>query len=880
MVPNSAETQALLVKPNSPHTPPQYLLNLFRWFCKPEYYSDIEGDLLELFAKRTRTHSLRKAKWRMLFDVLLLFRPGIVRPLLSYNHLFIHPAMFKHNLLITYRGFLRHKSTFLINLIGLSTGLACVLLIYLWVQDELSVDSFHNKYDELYQVLCNQDLPEGIQTWDNTPSLLATALEKELPEVKGAVSVILRGGILSVGEQYVPITRWFTSENFFDIMNYQLIHGDSERVLKNPYHIALSQSLALKLFQSPQEAIGKTIQFDNDQFEEPFLISAVFVDPPANATDQFDAVINNALLIDNDPDTQNWSDGYARTFLVLADNTDIKLFNHKIANYLHAKSIWWDSSELFVQKYSESYLFSQYKEGKLIGGRITYVRLFSLIGVIILIIACINCMNLSTAQASRKTKEIGIKKAIGVHRKSLISQFIWESLLLVLICSIFSLVLVKFLLPQFNEITGKTLQLSFSLYTLLTTLGICLGTGLIAGSYPAFYLSGFNPVAMLKGKLPSSNGELWLRKGLVVFQFSLTVIFIVGILVISKQLEYAQTKNLGYNRDNILTFYMGETNVNPDVFISKVKDISGVVHAATFVSSITNSMSGQKGYNWRGNTSDEDFLFQAPMIGYDAIETLGMEIVAGRSFSREHLDDRSCIILNQTALEMMQLENPIGKIIDKDVGQGREKRKIIGVVKDFHYGSIHEQVKPLILRLRSGGFGVLVKLQAGIEQATIEQLERLYREFFPKYTFDFSFMEDEYQALYEAETRVAVLSKYASSLAIIISCLGLFGLATFTAERRQKEMGIRKVLGASVSQLVQLLSADFMKMVLISILIGLPIGYLITQRWLESFAYRIELQWWYFAGAAGITLLIAWLTVSIQTLKAATVNPVESLKDE
>jgi len=860
--------------------PPQFLLNLFRWFCKPEYHDDIEGDLLELFAKRTREHSLRQAKWRMLFDVLLLFRPGIVRPLFSHKHLFIHPAMFKHNLLITYRSFLRHKSTFLINLIGLSTGLACVLLIYLWVQDELSVDKFHNKNDTLYQVLCNQHLPEGIQTWENTPSLLAKAMEAEMPEVKASVSVILRGGLLSVGDTYVPVTRWFTSESFFEVMNYKLIQGDSEQVLQNPYNIALSQSLATKLFQSPQDAVGNTIQFDNDEFEEPFLVSAVFEDPPANATDQFDAVINNTLLIGNDPDTQNWSDGYARTFLVLANNTNIKQFDHKIATYLHAKSIWWNSSELFVQKYSEKYLNGRYEEGKLIGGRIAYVRLFSLIGVIILMIACINCMNLSTAQASRKMKEIGIKKAIGVQRKALISQFIWESLLLVLICAVFSLLLVKLLLPQFNELTGKTLQLRLNLYTSLTILGIFLGTGLVAGSYPAFYLSGFNPVAMLKGKLPFSAGELWIRKGLVIFQFALSVIFIVGVLVINKQLEYTQTKNLGYNRNNILTFYMGENNVDPDVFTSKVKDISGVLNAATFVSSITNSISNQKGYNWKGDASDEDYLFQAPMIGYDAIETLGMEIVAGRSFSREQLDDRSCIILNQTALEMMQIENPIGKIIDKDVGQGREKRKIIGVVKDFHYGSIHEQVKPLILRFRQGGFGVLVKLQAGTEQATIAQLESLYSEFFPKYTFEYSFLDKDYQQLYIAEQRVASLSSYASGLAIIISCLGLFGLAAFTAERRQKEMGIRKVLGASVYQLVQLLSADFTKMVLIAILIGLPIGYLITQSWLESFAYKIELQWWYFILAAGVTLLIAWLTVSIQTFKVARVNPVESLKDE
>lgn len=791
--------------------------------------------------------------------------------------------MFRHHLLIIYRSFLRNKSSFFINLVGLSTGLACVLLIFLWVNDEVGVDKFHEKDSQLYQVMNHYQFPDGIQTRWNTPSLLASEIEQEIPEIESAVTTISRElrpeGVLSNGENINRINALFATDNYFEVFSYELIQGDSKKALVNKNQLVISKELAVKLFGSTEDVIGKSLEWENLYFDGSFQISGVF-DLPANSTVQFDVVAHMDKLVGDDEDVAVWSDGYAKTYLVLNEGTNIDHFNDKIADYLKSKHATWEPAQLFVRQYSSKYLHGQYENGVLVGGRIAYVKLFTIIALFILLIACINFMNLSTAQASKKMKEIGVKKTIGASRKALVTQFLSESILMVILSMIAAVGLVVMLLPQFNATTGKLLRLNMDGNLLLTVAAIVLVTGFVAGSYPAFYLSGFKPLAVLKGKRDSSIGELWIRKGLVVFQFALSVIFIVGVLVINQQMEYTQSKNLGYDREHILCFQRPNYD-DPQAFLSEIKNISGVVNAGNMNMSFLSGDDAQSGYSWRGRESDEEFLFKAPQIGYDIIETLGMEIVMGRSFSREHNDDVDKIILNETALKMMQLENPIGKLIDKNVGDGnKENRQIIGVVKDFNYGSIHHKVDPLVLRFRSFGLDNMVKMKAGSERGTVKQIEQLFKNFHPAYDFEFTFLDADYQQLYEAESKVAVLSKYFSGLAIIISCLGLFALAAFTAERRTKEIGIRKVLGSSVWGIVNLLSRDFTKMVVTASLIALPISYLIAKNWLEAFAYKIDLQWWFFTLAALITLLIAWLTVAFQTFKAARVNPVECLNDE
>ncbi len=794
--------------------------------------------------------------------------------------------MIRHILILTFRKFNRHRTSFLINLTGLSTGLTCVLLIFLWLSDELSVDKFHEKDDQLYEILQHFEFPDRIQTRSGVPALLGEELVTEMPEVEEAARMSIPGilypGVLNAGDQNVVTGGEFASSNFFQVFSYELLAGDRKEVLSHPNNIVLSKELAIQLFQSPTEAMGKTVTWSNNWFDQSQLtVSGVFDNPSTNPEHQFNALVSIERMIDGDRDNiAVWSDGYTRTYLVLREDTDIAAFDTKVAHYLLGKHSTWDIVTLSIRKFSDGYLYNQYEAGELIGGRIEYVRLFSFIGLVILLIACINFMNLSTAEASRKTKEIGVKKTIGGRRIDLVYQFLTESMLLVALSFLLALVWSSLLLPQFNLITGKELQLYCSPNLLLYGSIILVVTGLLAGSYPAFYLSSFAPLSILRGRLRTSHGEVKVRKGLVVFQFMLTTLFIIGVLVINRQMAYTQSKHLGYERDQILQFQRPIFANNTETLLSEVKSISGVEAASNMARTITSGGDDQMGYSWRGKATDEDFIFKAPQINYDVIETLGMEMVAGRSFSRELKDDGSKIILNETALKHMQLEDPIGKVIEKDVGNGREKREIIGVVKDFHYGSIHEEVKPLIFRMRPFGSNIMVRIRAGSERAVIAQLENLFQELYPAYPFVYSFLDEDYERLYEAENKVAILSRYFSALAIIISCLGLFGLAMFTAERRRKEIGIRKVLGASVLGIVRLLTQDFTKTVLLGIVLSLPIAYWAVGRWLDNFAYNIGLDWRYFVLPGLLVLIMSWLTVGLQTINAARVNPVNSLKDE
>lgn len=793
--------------------------------------------------------------------------------------------MFRHNLILTFRSFQRNKASFLINLIGLSTGLACVLLIFLWVNDELSVDKFHEKDSQLYQVLINAELPNGVQTREGTPGLLAKVLVDEMPEVEAATKYHDRfmqpNGILVDGENKVDIKGIFAGKNYFGLFSYTLLEGNAQTVLKDKNNIVLSEAIATKLFKSPSEAIGKTIEWKNEYFEETFQVAGVYENPPKNATDQFDAVIQYQWLIDLDHYANDWTGGYAATCILLKEGTDLTSFNKKMTELYYTKRGGFNKPrELFVRKASDKYLYGNFEDGINVGGRIAYVKLFILIAIFILLIACINFMNLSTAQASKKMKQIGVKKSIGATRGDLIMQLLGESILMTGLASVLALAFVNVLLLPFNELTGKFLELNFDGTIMLSMIGISLLTGLLAGSYPAFYLSSFQPVTILKGKWNAFLGEQWIRKGLVMFQFALSLIFIVGVLVIHQQMDYIQTKNLGYDRENVLSFQRISNDGDPQVFLNELRNIPGVINAGNMASTITNRFDNQSGYSWRGEAADKKILFEAPRIGYEVIETLGIELLEGRSFSKELKDNHFKVVINESAAKMMQLDNPVGTFLEKGSGEWKRNQEIIGVVKDFQYGSIHKAIEPLIFRFRGNERDIITRIKAGEERTTIPKIEALYKKFHPEYAFKYSFLDSDYQRLYESESQVATLSKLFSGLAILISCLGLFGLAMFTAERRKKEIGIRKVLGASVFGIVQMLTKDFTKTVLIAVLIAMPLSFLVADYWLTNFAYRIELNWLYFIVPGILVLLIAWLTVGLQTVETARMNPVNCLKEE
>ncbi len=804
--------------------------------------------------------------------------------------------MFRHNLLITYRNFLKHKSSFLINLVGLSTGLACTLLIYLWVSDELQMDHFHEQDRQLYQVMINMNFPDDVKTIDRSPLPLAKSLVADLPEVESATSTNdffsyrSRDGLLTNNDREVQVRGLHASEDFFEVFSFPLLQGNKKEVLANKDGIVLSEELAMRLFGRTEGILGQSLEWAHPSFKGIYQVAGIFKTPDRHSTMTFDFLLPMQVMIDHTPfnNVDTWLGNYASTYLILKKGTNIEDFNAKISDYLQKKDGILEAFTMFVQRYSDRYLHGKYENGQLVGGRITYVRLFSVLALLILIIACVNFMNLSTARASMKMKEIGVKKTIGANRGALVVQFLGESLLITAISAQVALLLVSYALPQFNLLTGKELQLEANLHQVFGIGLIIFVTGLFAGSYPAFYLSGFRPLTILKGKLNTETGSLWVRKGLVVGQFAISIMFIVGLLVVHEQIRYSQTKNMGYDRDNVLCFQWdgelynrwnglgeeGKTNEQFESFLQRMKDLPGVVAAANMYGNIFDDVYGQGGITWKGEENAQSF--KSPVVGYDFMKTLEINLKQGRSFSPKFGNEEMSIVINESAARRMGMTDPVGEVINF----GDERKQIVGVVEDFHHGSLYNGIEPMLFRFDPTGRNLLVKIKAGTEKTTIRQIEALRSSFLLKLSFDFSFLDEEYQQQYEAESRVASLSNYMAALAIIISCLGLLGLAAFTAERRAKEIGIRKILGSSIWGIIGLLSRDFTRMVVLAIVLALPLSYWVARRWLDTFAHRIELQWWYFAVAAVVTLMIAWMTVALQTYQAARVSPVKFLQDE
>ena len=855
-------------------TPPRWPLRLLRWFCREDYLEEIEGDLVEIFEKQY-DHSPFKAHWKFTLAVIRYFRPGFIRSF--KNNALNTLAMLRHNFLLTYRGFLRNKTTLLVHLGSLAPGLACALLIYLWVSDELAVDKFHKNRDRLYQVIERISTPHDAGVSVSTAGLLGEALKEEVPGVTHTVTTRLRdeAKTLSAGDRHVKSNVLYASEEFFRVFSFELVYGNEDLVLTDKNSMVISEELAIKLFNTTENVIGKIVEF---QREKEFQVSGIFKGTPSHSSLQFDFVLSFDEYKEIDPNVLNWNYNTSSTYLLVQKGMKKERLDVKLADFYENKRST-PHGTLSTRLFSETYLYGRYENGEQAGGRIEYVQLFSLIAIFILLIACINFMNLSTAKATRRMKEIGVKKVVGAGRQALIYQHLGESLLITLASLLVALIVVKLCLPQFNEVTGKDLVLDFDVKLVFFILGICLLTGIVAGSYPAMYLSRLHPVLVLKGTPPNSPWELWTRKGMVIFQFTLSVILIVAVVVVYQQIEFVQGKNLGYNRDNILYFDIeGKVREHLETFLAEVNELPGIVSAAGIGQNIVEAGTNMFTIDhWEGK-NDETMVpaFEMRPVTYGMIETLGIEMAAGRTFSKNFSTEDSKVIFNAAAIDAMGLEDPIGKIINI---RGT-RLEIIGVTKNFHFASLHEEVQPLFFVLRlSWTHKVMARIEAGREQEAIEGLQVFYRQYNPGFPLDYQFLNQDYRALYAAEQRVAVLSRYFAGLAILISCLGLFGLAAFTAERRTKEMGIRKVLGLSEFGIIRLLSQDFTGMVLMALLFALPISYLAARHWLDGFAYSIDLAWWYFFGAGLVALLIAWFTVSLQTLKVARISPAQCLND-
>ncbi len=787
--------------------------------------------------------------------------------------------MFKHYFLLGLRNIRKNKKSFFINLIGLSTGLACALLIYLWVLDELNFDKFNKNDSQIFLVMQNIQMTGETSTLKVTPGPLAEALAEEMPEVEYAVSVFeihLQGKPnLSVDDKKIKADCIFTGNDFFNIFSYGLIEGDPDQLFRDKNSIVISEDVALKLFDSKTNVTGKTLKY---QHEEQKVITGVFNAVPSNSSMQFDFVLPDKILREKYPSVESWGNNQPSTYVLLRKGADITQFNDKIAGLIERKCGQTNRS-LFLKPYSDNYLYGTYKNGIQVGGRIEYIRLFSIIAAFILVIACINFMNLSTARASGRGKEIMVKKALGAERKSLIFQYLAESFLTVFLSVIVAIILVGLFIPHFNEITGKHIAFKVSALHIIILLVITLITGLIAGSYPALLLSSLKPVAVLKGKFHGLKGELWIRKGLVIFQFILSAILIVFVLVVFKQIEYIRDKELGFDKENILYFDVeGKVADNPDTFLSEIKNIPGITDATSTAFNILGKHNITGNVNWEAKNQGDKVDFHMQMVNYDYIETLGIELKEGRSFSGDFGSEVSKVICNETAVSIMGLKDPIGKVINLS----GEDKEIIGVTRDFHYESLYNRINPLLFVLASPSrnLKIMAKLRYGAEKETINRLEDFYEQYNPGYVFEYRYLDEDYQTQYNSERRLGVLSRYFAGLAVLISCLGLFGMAAFSTEKRTREIGIRKVFGSSAFRIVFLFTLDFTILVLVSLLFAIPISYLISKNWLNDFVYSIQLEWWYFVVSGLIALILAWITVGTLAIRISNIDPAQCLKEE
>ncbi len=792
--------------------------------------------------------------------------------------------MFTNYLKITWRNLLKDRQFTLLNLAGLSIGLACTLLIYLWVNDELKVDRFHQNGQRLFRVMINDKVGDQLVTRGTTAGTLGESLRKDMPAVTYAVTTTppewFQQFHFSYKTNIVGAAGNFASSDFFNVFSYKLLQGNKDEVLADKNAVVISRHLARQLFNTEHNAVGKTLEWKWLSFTKQAVITGVFEDMPSNSTQRYDFVLPFDVWKDMVPATvqQNSAMGPFLTYVVLREGADVQQFNRQLPGLV--KSKFRDTTSLmFTQPYADNYLYGKYENGVPAGGRIAYVKLFALIAFFILLIACINFMNLSTAKAAGRIKEVGVKKALGAGRYALVLQFLGESLLMSFISLLLASLVVALLLPGFSDFTGKRLAAGIDAGLIAAVLGTTVFAGLLAGSYPALYLSRFRPALTLKGKLPNAGGALWARKGLVVFQFAVSVTFIIAVVVVYRQLRFVQTRQLGYNKDNVIYFEMeGRVMEKTAAFLAALKEVPGIVNASTTMDKIVlPTFVPFSGVRWEGKNQDNKIRFYQMPVNYDFIETLDIRMTAGRSFSRAFPTDTGGVILNEAAVKIMGLSDPVGKIIS----MGTWQRRILGVAKNFHFNSLHEEIRPFIFRLSPPEtMLVMARIQKGREAAALQQLGKFYNRFNPGYAFNYRFLDNAYQALYASEKLVAALSGYFAGLAVIISCLGLFGLAAFTAERRKKEIGIRKVLGATIGNVVMMLSGDFLKLVLMATFIAFPLAWWGAHTWLQGFAYHIKVGADIFLIAGVSMMVITLLIISFQAVRAALANPVRSLRAE
>jgi putative ABC transport system permease protein len=783
---------------------------------------------------------------------------------------------------LIFRHILRYKEYSLLNVIGLAFGMASAMLIIIWTNHELNTNKFHKNGKNIYVLYKQMKFNDVNLVGISTTSPLGPATVEEIPEVKAAVRIPWSDRVLfRVGEKSLFENGIFADSIFFQVFSFDLIYGDPKTVLNSVNSVVISEKLAKKYF-GKENPIGKTIKIRYYTSEDLYMVTGVFKDVTSISSFRFEFVLPFSVCLRFYGDNYNWGNNNLMTFILTQPGVSQKDLNKKITDVLYKHSPWQKSfdTHIFTQSFEDLYLYSDYGESTTNPtGLILYIKIFLIVAVFILFLASMNYTNMATALAIKRAREVGVKKAFGSSRSKLLGQFLLESFSLTFAGFLLSIILVKMSMPFLNLFVGKEILFDFTNYKMLAWLVVVpIVTGVMSGAFPAIYLSSLNPVKALRKINPPKKGQVQLRHILVVVQFVITIAFIIASFVVLKQLKYMQHKNLGLNKENIIYFNQSpQIRMHRQTFkdeLLRQEGVAGVTYTNMSPFNINNDTSDP---TWRGKEPNENYTVSNMNVDQDFLNLFGAEIIAGRNFSTDYPADTNCIIINERFAKIMKMENPVGEVVRY---WGRTAT-VIGVVKDFHIGNFHQPIRQTMIICRPSSTDlVMVKIEKNKTQIALKNIEKIFRQYEENMPFEYEFVDKSFEQNFEMEKYLGRISNLFAFLAIIISCLGLFGLALFTAEQRTKEIGIRKSNGATTGQVMFILALEFVKWIAISFIIASALAWFVLSNWLNNYAYKTELSWWIFAFTGLITLLIALITVSWQSFRAATRNPVESLRYE
>jgi putative ABC transport system permease protein len=803
--------------------------------------------------------------------------------------------MLKNLLVVSLRSIRKDKAYSFLNILGLTIGITCSLFLIMYILDELSFDRYHKNANSIYRIVSNIKEPDNAFTWAVAQEPMAVELRDNYPEVINAVRFNGTGKTLyKHGDKEFNETDFYTTDStVFDMFSYAFIAGNQRTALDNPFSIVLTKKIAEKYFNEVTAALGQSLQTVNNEGKtEDFKVTGIIEDVPLNSHFRFDALISSNTY----PTRQvNWGGFGVFTYIQLPEGYDLakmyksleKIVKEKVNPIFEQYGI---SVKYELQKITDIHLYSKIQDEAEAGGDISYIYIFTAVAAFMLIIACINYMNLATARSTNRSKEVGLRKVMGSSRGKLVLQFVTESIVIASVSLVLSFILIYLLLPAFNTLANKQLPYSYILRlpVLVSLLGMILFIGIVGGSYPAFYISSFNPVQVLKGKIASKGGNALFRKGLVVLQFGISIFMLISTLVVFDQLQYMRTKDLGFKKERVVRLNLTEREMRKraDVIVNSLKQNSEVVAVG-----MANASPGEgigknllKVEENDGKFSDRGIdLYTAD---FDFVKTMGMTIVTGRDFSRDIISDTtSAVLVNEAMVARMGWKEPLGKKFRFQTGDPKnptQDKQVVGVVKDYHQNSLYDAIEPLLIIFDKRNNYVFVRTDQGDPKQTLAAIEKTWKQVFPSFPFEYVFLDQDFNSQYKADEKRSQIFTVFSGLTIFIACLGLLGLAAFSTQQRSKEIGIRKVIGAQVQSLFYLVSKEFFLLVTIGIVLAFPVAWYFTNSWLSNFAYRIELmaEWPTFIASAFLALVITLLTVGFHVIKAATANPVKTLRDE